>query len=158
MMEKIKDVEHFKKMKLFRALAKKSILRNSDESYLELIIQPFDFSGAEFNPTLIEYTSDDIIGKTIKEFLDWLREKCEEEGYTLEGVLEADFSVVQDYYLLEKMFDETKETLVSDPSKIYKDDYFYELENELYDEEPYFTSFEDTKQFLKEKYSQFNID
>lgn len=158
MMEKIKDIEHFKKMKLFRTLANKSILRNTNESYLELIIQPFDFSEAEFNPCLIEYNSNDIIGKTIKEFLDWLREKCEEEGYTLEGVLEADFSVKQDYYLLEKMFDESKKTLVSDPSKIYKDESFYVLENELYDEEPYFTSFEDAKQFFKDRYPQFNID
>jgi len=157
-MKTIKNIKDFKKIKLFRALANRCTIRNSNASYLELIIQPFDFANAEFNPCLLEFTSEDIIGKTNEQFLDWLREGCEEVGYTLEGVLDSDFSVVQDNYLLEKMFDESKKELISDTSKLWENDSFHLDENELYDEEPYFTSYEDTKQFLKEAYPLFKID
>ena len=60
-----------------------------------------------------------LLEKRDEQFLDWLREGCEEVGYTLEGVLDSDFSVVQDNYLLEKMFDESKKELISDTSKLW---------------------------------------
>ena len=153
----IKNIEDFKKIKLFRAVVNSWYIFGEDETYLELVIQPFDFTDAEFNEdNLLEFSEDDIFGKTSEEFLSWLMEKAEEEGYALEAILEGDFSVSQDNYLLEKRFDEAKKELVSEKLLENTSWHSWHLDHEL--DEAYFTSYEDAKQYLMEGYPHFNID
>ena len=154
----IENIEDFKKMKLFKAKAERCIVSNSNDSYVLLIIQPFDFNNAEFSECFLEFDEDDIFGKTNEEFLSWLKEKSDEEGYELSEILEEDFSVSQDSYLLEKMFDDTTKQLISDTSKLFQNESFQVEDDELESDQAYFTSFEDAKQFLNETYPSFKID
>ena len=147
----IKNIEDFKKIELFRAIANKWYIEKSDESYIALHIQPFDFKDAEFNDESyleIEWGDDDIFGKTNEEFLDWLMEKSREEGYPIAEILEDEFSVQQDTYILERIVDETKNELMSDTTKLWENESKYVDGDELEGDQPYFTSFEDAKRFL----------
>jgi hypothetical protein len=152
----IKNIDTFKKIELFRAKAE--ICYDSKDSYLNLIIQPYKFSNAEFNQSLLEFSEDDIFGKTTNEFLIWLKEKADEEGYELGGILEDEFSVSRDNYLIEKMFDFKTKELISDTSALYENDSFYVDCDEIEDWQPYFFSFEEATRFLKEKYPLFKIE
>ena len=65
----IKNIEDFKKIKLFRAVVNSWYIFGEDETYLELVIQPFDFTDAEFNEdNLLEFSEDDTFGKQVKNF------------------------------------------------------------------------------------------
>jgi len=155
-MEVIKNIDDFKKIELFRAKAE--IWYDSKDSYLNLIIQPYKFSNAEFNQSLLEFSEDDIFGKTTNEFLIWLKEKVDEEGYELGDRLEDEFSVFACDYLLEKMFHQESKELISDTSALYENDSFYVDYDEIEDWQPYFFSFEEATRFLKEKYPLFKIE
>ena len=153
----IKNIEDFKKIELFRAIANKWYIEKSDESYIALHIQPFDFKDAEFNDESyleIEWGDDDIFGKTNEEFLDWLMEKSREEGYPIAEILEDEFSVQQDTYILERIVDETKNELMSDTTKLWENESKYVDGDELEYDLPYFTSFEDAKRFLVMRYPE----
>ena len=151
-MNKIENIEDFKKIELFKAKAE--IWYDSKDSYLNLIIQPYEFSNAEFNQSLLEFSEDDIFGKTTKEFLTWLTEKAEEEGYDLGEILEVEFSVFKCDYLLEKMFHQESKELISDTSSLHENDSFYVDCDEI---EEYFSSFEEAIRFLKKTYPLYQV-
>lgn len=152
----IRNIDDFKKIELFRAKAERCY--DSKDSYLNLIIQPYKFSNAEFNQSLLEFSEDDIFGKTTKEFLNWLTEKAEEEGYELGGILEDEFSVSECDYLLDKMFNQESKELISDTSALSENDSFYVDCDEIEDWQPYFSSFEEAIRFLKKTYPLFKIE
>lgn len=154
----IKNTDDFKKVEIFKVKAERCGIHDSNQSFLNLLILPFDFSEAEFNPSLLEFISDDIIGKTSQEFLGWLMEKSEEEGYDLESILEDDFSVSLGNCIFDKMFDFDSKKLIPDTNKLWNNESFYVEEDELSTNEPYFISFEEAKRFLKESYNFLNID
>lgn len=153
--ENIKDISaekavikktYLKKLKLFRAIVNTWYIFGKDEAYIEFVIQPFDFTDAEFG-------EDYIFGETSEEFLEWIKKKSKNQGAPIFEILEDEFSVYQANYLLEKMFDEVKRELVV-PFEDEKDEWI--LDNEI--DEAYFTSYEDAKQYLIENYPDFNFD
>ena len=152
----IKNIDDFKKIELFRVKAERCY--DSKDSYLNLIIQPYEFSNAEFNQSLLEFSEDDIFGKTTNEFLTWLKEKADEEGYELGGILEDEFSVYRDNYLIDKMFDFKTKEFISDTSALYENDSFYVDYDEIEGCQPYFFSFEEAIKFLKKTYPHFKIE
>lgn len=154
-MEVIKNIDDFKKIELFRAKAESCY--DSKDSYLNLIIQPYEFSNAEFNQSLLEFSEDDIFGKTTKEFLTWLTEKAEEEGYELGGILIDEFLVSECDYLFDKMFHQESKELISDTSALFENDSFNVDCDEIEDWQPYFSSFEEAIRFLKKTYPLFKI-
>ncbi len=137
---------YLKKLKLFRVIVNTWYIFDKDEAYIEFVIQPFDFTDAEFG-------KDYIFGETSEEFLEWIKKKSNNQGAPIFEILEEEFSVYQANYLLEKMFDEVKKELVV-PFEDEKDEWI--LDNEI--DEAYFTSYEDAKQYLIENYPDFNFD
>tara|TARA_B110000211_G_C13791280_1_gene426328 strand:- start:120 stop:614 length:495 start_codon:yes stop_codon:yes gene_type:complete len=156
----IENIEDFKKIKLFMVKAEHWFLSDGfgnsidNGNYLNLIIQPIDFSQSEFNDCLLEFSEDDIIGKTNEEFLDWMKEQAENEGYMIESLLQSDFNAYPDEYLVDKLFNEKTKELVSDidTAKLLGNELFQVEYDELEVDQPYYCSLESAKKFLNQTY------
>ena len=121
---KINTLEDIKEMKLYTAKAESWYIFDTENYYIQLIVQGLDFEDADLDA--FEDFSDEIIGMNNTEFLKWLVEKSEEEGYCLTDYLESEFFINPDNYEVEEMYDDkTKRKLnAEETSKLFANDGF----------------------------------
>tara|TARA_Y100000385_G_C12942967_1_gene571998 strand:+ start:293 stop:754 length:462 start_codon:yes stop_codon:yes gene_type:complete len=150
----IHKLEDVKEIKVFTPIVERWEIYEKPEEYLRLYVNFMSFENIELEK--LEAYSQEIIGKTDKEFLQWLIEKSEDEGSVFE-FLEYELDLNPDYDY-EKFFNENTEEEIPEDSEIIEDEDFGLANSQPFPEfmEEYFISEKDAIKSISKEYPFFN--
>lgn len=147
---KISSLEDIKEMKAYIVEAERWHIFNSENTYIVLIVQGIDFSMIDADD--FEDYSDEILGLDNGEFLKWLLNKSEEEGYDyLPEYLESEFFIMLDNYDVEAMYNEETNKLISkeEKSNLFNTEGFQLTNSQPSFPQEYFLTVDEANDFLK---------
>lgn len=149
----ISNLEDIKEITIYSPIVERWEVYEKPESYLRLCVKYISFEDIELEK--LEEYSQGIIGKTDKEFLQWLIEKSEDEGSLFE-FLEYELDLYPDYDD-EKFFNENTEEEIPEDSEIIEDDDFGLTNSQPSGlEDEYFISEKESRDCLLKVYPFFN--
>lgn len=148
----INSIDDIKNMELYLVSIEYWDVVNTEKYYEKLLIKSFDFKSSYVSLDYFEEFSDELIGKDNNQFLQWLLEKSEEEGYEVKFFLEGAGIYLSE--LEENTYDKkTKQKLTEEEEEKLWDTGNFELANGqpfISDEDSHFTTLKEAKDYLGE--------
>jgi len=137
----INKTEDIKSFKLFTYTVERwhNYSSNSGTTYLEICIKQFEFDSEDVDFDYFDDNFSEIKNMNSEDFLGWLLNKSEEEGFMLTDLLEMESNITLEF-IDEKLYNEQTNKEIIDSSKLFDAEDF-ELTNSQpsTDEEFYFS-------------------
>ncbi|MDA8904610.1 hypothetical protein N9I95_02025 [Flavobacteriaceae bacterium] len=142
----INKTEDIKSFNLFKYTVERwhNYSSNSDTTYLEICIKQFEFYSEDVDLDYFDDNFSEIKNMNSEDFLGWLLNKSEEEGFMLTDFLEMESDITLEF-IDEKLYNEQTNKEIIDSSKLFDAEDFELTNSQPSTDEEFYLSLDNAK-------------